>query len=437
MNVFMKPLNVCFLAAFILLSSCSKNIFRGRSTPHGLYKEALVNAGLQNTYMVGQWISVGDKSLQRPVKINLPYKENGYFAADKPSASGYIFTLRRGDKLKVALATNPATGIKVFIELWLPAKISANDFPLAVMDSVNNTLQYAADKEGDYILRLQAELLKGIEYNITITTEPSLAFPVQQSGKPRIISLWGVGRDNGTRSHEGIDISAAFRTPALAVADGYITRVGENNLGGKVVFLRPHDLPFSVYYAHLDSQSVRQGQTVKTGDIVGLVGNTGNAKNTVPHLHFGIYANNGAIDPLAFVDKNRAQPKAVTGSNKNFDKWMRAQKSATVYASPDDKMALTRIKGGDIMLIQSAAANLYKIMLPDGREGFINNDQVLATPLRKQKLTAANKLLDAPFINAPAKISIAANSEVEVKGLFENFMLVKFNNVEGWLSLTE
>lgn len=437
MNAFIKPLYVCFLAACIVLGSCSKNIFRGKSTPHGQYKEALVNAGLQNTYMGGQWISVAENSLLRPLKINLPYKENGYFAADKPSASGYIFMLRRGDKLKVALATNPATGIKIFIELWSPANLSANDYPLAVMDTLNNTLQYIAGKEGDHILRLQAELLKGIEYTISITTEPSLAFPVQQSGKPRIISLWGVGRDNDTRSHEGIDIGATFRTPALAVADGYITRVGENNLGGKVVFLRPDDMPYSVYYAHLDSQNVRQGQTVKTGDIIGLVGNTGNAKNTVPHLHLGIYANSGPIDPLAFVDKNRAQPKAISGSNKNFDKWMRTQKEAQVFLSPLDNSLLVKLKQGDIVHIQSATANFYKIILPDGREGFINFDMVAATALRKQKIMVSKKLLDSPFIDAPAITTIAANNEVEVRGMFNRFMMVKYKNIEGWLPIDE
>lgn len=433
MNATIKPCCLFLLLCNMLFTSCTKNIFRGKSTPYSQYKQALIQAGLQNTYMGSLWISSGENSLERPVRITVPFKENGYFAADKPSAGAYIFSLRRGDKLNVSLATNPATGIRLFIDLWEPAKILPNDYPVAVMDSLNKTLQYVADKEGDYILRLQAELLKGIEYTVTITSEPSLAFPLRQSGKPRIISLWGVGRDNGARTHEGIDISATFRTPALAVANGHITRVDENNLGGKVVFLRPDEHPFSVYYAHLDSQLVQEGQRVKTGDVVGLVGNTGNAKNTVPHLHLGIYTNAGPIDPLAFVDKNPAEPKPIAGSDKYFDKWVRTQKNVTVQVSPTSSNTVFQLRAGDVFRIKAAAANWYKIMLPDGREGFINYEQVTTTALRKQKIPANTRILDSPFINAPAIITMGSDNEAEVKGMFNNYMLIKLKDIEGWV----
>ncbi len=433
MNALIKPCFLFFLWGCLFLASCSKNIFRGKSTPHGQYKEGLIQAGLQHTYMGGLWISTGERSLQQPVKINLPYKENGYFAADKPSAIAHIFNLRRGDKLKVTLVTNPATGIKFFIDLWQPGKITANDQPLEVMDSLNKTLQFSADREGDLILRSQVELLKGVEYTLTIITEPSLAYPVQQSGKPRIISLWGVGRDNGTRSHEGIDIAATFRTPALAVANGYITRVDENNLGGKVVFMRPDEKAYSVYYAHLDSQLVQRGQSVKAGDAIGLVGNTGNAKNTVPHLHFGIYTNGGAIDPLAFVDKSRPEPKAISGSNKYFDKWLRTQKNTSLYSSPGNNNIMLQLKTGDVFRILSANANFYKIMLPDGREGYIDNSAVTESLLSKRKITGNKQLLEAPFLNAPVLSTVSVNSEIGVKGMFNNYMLVTIKDKQGWL----
>jgi murein DD-endopeptidase MepM/ murein hydrolase activator NlpD len=53
------------------------------------------------------------------------------------------------------------------------------------------------------------------------------------------------------------------------------------------------------------------GQAVTKGDTVGLVGNTGNARTTPAHLHFGIYTFGGAVDPLPFVDKKVARPAAV------------------------------------------------------------------------------------------------------------------------------
>ena len=94
----------------------------------------------------------------------------------------------------------------------------------------------------------------------------------------------------------GVDIQAKFRTPVVAVADGRVNTVTENNLGGKVIFMRPSGKQYNLYYAHLDSQMVESGQSVKQGDILGLIGNTGNARNTVPHLHFGVYTFNGPVD---------------------------------------------------------------------------------------------------------------------------------------------
>src|SRR5665811_2381303 len=71
-------------------------------------------------------------------------------------------------------------------------------------------------------------------------------------------------------------------------------------LGGKQVWLRDRERGNSLYYAHLDSIIAVFGRTVSPGDTLGLVGNTGNARTTPPHLHFGIY-NRGAVNPLPYV----------------------------------------------------------------------------------------------------------------------------------------
>ena len=75
----------------------------------------------------------------------------------------------------------------------------------------------------------------------------------------------------------------------------------------------------SIYYAHLDSILVQSGSRVKRGDTLGLVGNTGNAQTTAPHLHFGVYANGrAAVNPLPFIKRTDSisinsitQPKDV------------------------------------------------------------------------------------------------------------------------------
>lgn len=128
----------------------------------------------------------------------------------------------------------------------------------------------------------------------------SMVFPVTGK-KSKIGSFWGAVRDGGRRKHEGIDIFAPKKTPVVAVTDGIVTSVGNGGRGGKTVWLRSLDNGFTYYYAHLDQQFVHFGQIVKKGQAIGSVGNTGNARLTPPHLHFGIYTAKGAVNPLPYV----------------------------------------------------------------------------------------------------------------------------------------
>jgi murein DD-endopeptidase MepM/ murein hydrolase activator NlpD len=125
-------------------------------------------------------------------------------------------------------------------------------------------------------------------------------FPVAGK-KPFVGSFWGAIRDGGKRSHEGIDIFAKKGTPVLAISDGMVTAIQNGGRGGKTVWLKSLKYLWSEYYAHLDRQLVKVGQMVKKGQVIGTVGNTGNARLTPSHLHFGIYTWSGAINPLAYV----------------------------------------------------------------------------------------------------------------------------------------
>ncbi|MDX1641725.1 MAG: M23 family metallopeptidase, partial [Balneolaceae bacterium] len=86
--------------------------------------------------------------------------------------------------------------------------------------------------------------------------------------------------------------------------DGRIRYTGERGLGGKQVWMRT-DLfgGKSLYYAHLDSIAVSGNWSVDQGDTLGFIGNSGNARTTPPHLHFGIYGRRGAVNPMPFVYK--------------------------------------------------------------------------------------------------------------------------------------
>ena len=130
-----------------------------------------------------------------------------------------------------------------------------------------------------------------------------LIYPVA-SKRSFVGSFWGASRDGGKRSHEGVDIFARKGTPVVAMSDGVVVSVGKGGRGGKTVWLRSFGHSWSEYYAHLDQQKVKVGQFVKKGQVIGTVGNTGNARYTPSHLHFGIYTTDGAINPFPYVKRS-------------------------------------------------------------------------------------------------------------------------------------
>jgi murein DD-endopeptidase MepM/ murein hydrolase activator NlpD len=139
----------------------------------------------------------------------------------------------------------------------------------------------------------------------------ALVFPV--AGKnSKVGGYWGEYR-NGNRKHKGIDIFARKGTAVVAVSDGVVTSVSNGGKGGKCVWIKSADHPWTAYYAHLDKQKVYTGQAVRKGQVIGTVGNTGNARYTPSHLHFGIYTGQGAVNPLPYVKKS---PKIILSSKK-------------------------------------------------------------------------------------------------------------------------
>jgi len=109
--------------------------------------------------------------------------------------------------------------------------------------------------------------------------------------------------------HHGNDIYAPTGTPVLAVADGTLFLVGWNDLGGNRLWLRDKR-GNEFYYAHLSAYTplAVEGSRVHAGDVVGFVGNTGDAATTPPHLHFEVHpasllglGYDGVIDPYPYL----------------------------------------------------------------------------------------------------------------------------------------
>ncbi len=113
---------------------------------------------------------------------------------------------------------------------------------------------------------------------------------------------WGDARSGG-RKHEGIDIMAPRGAFIASPTKAVVTRVGKGDLGGNYVYTaNPGGETF--YFAHLDrvASGIKAGVELEPGDLIGYVGNTGNASSTPPHLHFGIYKRK-AYNPFPRIEK--------------------------------------------------------------------------------------------------------------------------------------
>ena len=115
----------------------------------------------------------------------------------------------------------------------------------------------------------------------------------------RLTSRFGMRFDpvaGGHRMHSGVDLAAAEGTPVTAPEDGIVSFSNWSGGYGMLVAVE-HASGFQTRFAHLSRLSVRPGQQVRKGQLLGLVGSTG--RSTGPHLHYEVRHRGRAVDPLA------------------------------------------------------------------------------------------------------------------------------------------
>lgn len=103
-----------------------------------------------------------------------------------------------------------------------------------------------------------------------------------------------------TQFHQGIDLRASVGTPVKAAMPGQVTFVGNSGNYGLLIKIQ-HAGNLESRYAHLSGSSVSVGDTVRSGDVIGSSGQSGNA--TGPHLHFEVRSNGSPIDPSSFASR--------------------------------------------------------------------------------------------------------------------------------------
>jgi len=124
-----------------------------------------------------------------------------------------------------------------------------------------------------------------------------LIWPLAMDGVQVLSSPYGSRvhpRSGGDRFHRGLDLRADEGTPVYAVADGHVARSGRSGAYGNLVLL-DHGEGLESLYGHHSRNLVVEGQDVRRGEVIGLVGHTGNA--TGDHLHFELRWRGGTVDP--------------------------------------------------------------------------------------------------------------------------------------------
>jgi murein DD-endopeptidase MepM/ murein hydrolase activator NlpD len=371
-----------------------------------------------------------------------PHVEEGYLAPGEPAAIAVRTTVRRGQEVSFAIDLHGDTSTTMFLDLWLvEADSSVQALRLVESaDSGERTLRYSPRRDGDVIFRAQPELLRGGRFRATVQVDPTLAFPVRPGSDRDVGSRFGVPRDGGVRSHHGIDIFAPRGTPVVAAADAYVNRVQDTRIGGRVVWLRDvHGN--SLYYAHLDRQAVTTGQRVQQGDTVGYVGNTGNARTTPPHLHFGIYRRGeGPVDPWWFVHRPRGEVPRLVADTTRLGEWIRAPGERTLLRRAPSLRAdtVTVLPRHTAMRVLSAAGAWYRVRLPNGTTGFISarltepaDDAVRVATLRN-----AGEVLSRPALaDAEVMEVLTPGVSFDVLARFGDFLLVRSaRGLAGWVA---
>jgi murein DD-endopeptidase MepM/ murein hydrolase activator NlpD len=123
----------------------------------------------------------------------------------------------------------------------------------------------------------------------------------------------------GTGWHQGTDLFGPTGTPLVAVADGVLSKVGVNTLGGNRLWLTD-DRGNEYYYAHLSAFAPGSvdGARVRAGQVIGFLGNTGQAITTPPHLHFEIHPGGGdSVNPYPYLlawERNADVPRAYVAA---------------------------------------------------------------------------------------------------------------------------
>ncbi|GHV44419.1 peptidoglycan-binding protein LysM [Spirochaetia bacterium] len=244
----------------------------------------LVEGFSWKTYQVKKGDSVSKIAAEHAISIDAIIASNGISNARRlqvgetlriPNMDGIPYTVKNGDTL---------SKISIAMGVPLEAILDANDIQ---SDTINQGIQ----------LFIPGAHMK--QEDLKLALGELFIYPV----RGRLTSPFGWRNDpiSGVRRHHAaLDLAASMGTPVKASMDGKVSSVGYNSVYGKYIIIS-HGNGFQSMYAHLSLTSVKQGAAVTQGSKIGEVGSTG--YSTGPHLHFAVYKNGRAVNPLELLNQ--------------------------------------------------------------------------------------------------------------------------------------
>lgn len=355
---------------------------RRRSPPPSEdYAKALERTGMAKRAVGQRWLAAARAAVEEAGVVTMPHQELVGFQELTPDARGWRVTLKRGQKLSVLLEGQSGRG-QTFVDVLAVYGSGRQGYTLKSAESGTETstktaldFSFEARRDGDYVVRVQPEIFAYGVWRVGLSLAPSYAFPVEGADHRAVKSFFGAPRDRGRRRHHGVDIFAEKGTPVLAVVDGEIFHRGVDNLGGNVVWQWDPDRRLRIYYAHLEDWAVRSGERVKQGEVVGWVGNTGNAITTPPHLHFGVF-DPRPVDPFPFIDDQVRPPSPLPLGPHELGSWARVRRKSLELKDGLGTQALVRrvLPQHTALTVIASLPGGHQVALADGERGYVQSD---------------------------------------------------------------
>ena len=418
-----------------------------RPDTRGRYLDALAADDAVATGPQAAWRRAGERALETPLPIDLPYAEHVVLADGGAGASVFALSLSPPEVLHLRTAAGEGAVGGLLVDVL--QRRGERFAPLLTSGPADIDVRWEPPVGGRYLVRVQPVLASAGAFSLSLGRRAPLDFPVLTDAPDPIRSRFGASRDGGRREHHGIDIFAPRGTPVLAAADGVVVRSGNSGRGGLHVWQQAETASGqrlgSLYYAHLDAVEVLAGTRVTRGTRLGTVGNTGNARTTPPHLHFGLYRRyRGPVDPLPLVGERRVVPPplpATDGSPPAAATWLAVRPRAlNLRAGPGIGSAvLGQIDGGELVRSMAVSGSWVRVRTRSAgggtREGYVSRALLDAVAPEPAVLERERALLAAPEIGTPRLAVLASRTTVAVSGVFGGYRRVETpEGLRGWLA---